>query len=50
MRIERVGALIVAQQANMHRKQGTPAFELADFMPHADRPPLTLEAAMESWG
>jgi hypothetical protein len=50
MRIERAAAMIVSQQANMHRKQSTPAFELADFMPHADKPVLTLESAMESWG
>ncbi|MGQ7253981.1 hypothetical protein [Vreelandella titanicae] len=50
MRIERAAAMIVCQQANMHRKQGTPSFELSEFMPHADQPELTLEEAMERWG
>ncbi|MGY4876510.1 hypothetical protein ACLUEY_01335 [Vreelandella aquamarina] len=49
MRIERAAAAIVCQQANIHRKQGTPAFELLDFMLHADQPELTLEEAMEQW-
>nr|WP_237673832.1 hypothetical protein [Halomonas profundi] len=50
MRIERAAAMIVSQQANMHRKQGAPAFELSEFMPHADQPELTLDDAMERWG
>tara|TARA_R110000850_G_scaffold9279_12_gene34396 strand:+ start:473 stop:625 length:153 start_codon:yes stop_codon:yes gene_type:complete len=49
MRIERAAAMIVCQQANMHRKQGAPPFELSEFMPHADQPVLTLEQAKESW-
>lgn len=50
MRIERAAAMIVSQQANLHRKQGAPASAITDFMPHADKPELTLEQAMESWG
>tara|TARA_R110001583_G_scaffold18501_4_gene73553 strand:- start:4287 stop:4439 length:153 start_codon:yes stop_codon:yes gene_type:complete len=50
MRIERAAAMIVCQQANMHRKQGTPASKIAEFMPHADQPELTVEEAMELWG
>ncbi|WP_237673532.1 hypothetical protein [Vreelandella profundi] len=50
MRIERAAAMIVCQQANMHRKQGTPALTITEFMPHAERPALTIEQAMESWG
>ncbi|WP_455757889.1 hypothetical protein [Vreelandella aquamarina] len=50
MRIERAAATIVAQQANMHRKQGTPAMKVYEFMPHADQPVLTLEQAQEEWG
>lgn len=50
MRIERAAATIVAQQANMHRRQGTPPVKLHELMPHADQPVLTLEGAMEEWG
>ncbi|MFI2816817.1 hypothetical protein ACH1RU_02745 [Vreelandella sp. V23] len=50
MRIERAAATIVAQQANMHRKAGTAAMKVHEFMPHADQPVLTLEQAQEEWG
>ncbi|WP_205408404.1 phage tail assembly protein T [Vreelandella aquamarina] len=49
MRIERAAATIVAQQANMHRKQGAPAMKVDEFMPHADKPEMTLEQAMEMY-
>ncbi|WP_425348151.1 hypothetical protein [Vreelandella boliviensis] len=50
MRIERAAAMIVCQQANMHRKQGATAVKVAEFMPHADQPELTIEQAQELWG
>ncbi|UPT53230.1 minor tail protein T [Synechococcus phage Yong-L1-251] len=50
MRLERGFALLACQQANMHRKQGTPPLKLTDFMPHAEQPELTIEQAIESWG
>ena len=49
MRIERAAATIVAQQANMHRKQGAPAMKVDEFMPHADKSEMTLEQAMEMY-
>nr|WP_249976074.1 hypothetical protein [Halomonas olivaria] len=50
MRIERAAALLACQQANMHRKQGSPAIKLTELMPHADQPETTMEYAMENWG
>lgn len=44
-RIELSGA-VVALQAN---RVGGGKAELTDFMPHAERPALDLEQAMEEW-
>lgn len=50
MRIERGAALLSTLYANAHRKEHAPAFQLHDFAPYHDRPELTLEEAMKSWG
>ncbi|WP_425348120.1 hypothetical protein [Vreelandella aquamarina] len=50
MRIEQAAAQIVCQQANMNRSKGTPPWKMHEFMPHTDKPELTMEQAMEAWG
>ncbi|MBN3471302.1 hypothetical protein G0D98_23050 [Pseudomonas savastanoi pv. phaseolicola] len=45
-RIELSGAMIALQ---VNRANGGEA-DLYDFMPHAERPAITLEQAMKEWG
>ncbi|MBD1602469.1 hypothetical protein HAQ05_27765 [Pseudomonas sp. CA3A] len=44
-RQEQMGAIIALQ---VNRLRGGDA-ALIDFMPHAERPPISLEQAMEEW-
>lgn len=44
-RQEHVSAMVALQ---VNRLRGGEA-DLLDFMPHGERPPLTLERAMEEW-
>ncbi|CAK9889208.1 hypothetical protein PS652_02037 [Pseudomonas fluorescens] len=46
MRRQELAAAIIAQQIN--RGAGGKA-ELIDFMPHAERPGVSLEQAMSEW-
>ncbi|MBD1553636.1 phage tail assembly protein T [Pseudomonas typographi] len=44
-RQEQMGAIVALQ---VNRLRGGDA-ALIDFMPHAERPPISLEQAMEEW-
>jgi hypothetical protein len=47
MRVEAGAALNASILANVNSKRG--GFKQADFMPHAEEAPVSLEEAMESW-
>ena len=47
-RVEDAGALLAALFANYKTKNG--GNTVYDFAPHRDRPAITLEEAMNSWG
>lgn len=51
LRAERGSALLAMMYANVHRdrKRHPEPFTLWDFTPHEEEPPISLEAAMESW-
>ena len=46
--VEAAIARLSTMYANAHSKDG--GFTPHDFMPHHDRPEITLEQAMETWG
>ena len=47
MRVERGAALLAALYSNSKTKDG--GYLVNDFMPHNQRPILSLEEAMEEW-
>lgn len=50
MRVERGAALLATLYVNSKRGKDTAAYELHDFAPYHDKPEITLEQAMASWG
>lgn len=46
MRVERGSALLATLYHNAHSKEPVQPWE---FMPHADRPEISLEEAMDTW-
>lgn len=49
LRIERATGLLATLYANAHRQQSAEPYQLWDFLPHEDAPPLTIEEAMKRW-
>lgn len=49
LRTERATGLLATLYANTHRKKDAPAYQLWDFLPNEEPPPMTLEQAMERW-
>lgn len=49
LRIERGSALLATMYANQHRGKDATPYQLHDFTPYHDAPPVTLEQALETW-
>lgn len=49
LRQDRATGLLATIYANAHRKKDADAFNIWDFLPYEDEPPMTLEQAMEQW-
>lgn len=49
--MDRALALLAQMYGNVHRdpKRRPDPFTLWDFTPHEEEPPISFEAAMESW-
>lgn len=50
MRTEWGAALVSSVLANVNRGKDTPPYKVSDFALHIKEAPISLEAAMESWG
>jgi len=47
--MDAAAGMLAALYANSNRKKGSAEFKAADFMPHVDAEPISLEEAMKQW-